>query len=490
MGIINGTEVKLHSRPYMVSVQKNKQHVCGGFLVHESFVMTAAHCIHWGVDLTVVVGGHSLKNQNIGSRMSVKYYHIHPGYDSKTLQNDIALLQLAEGLRKSKFVGLIPLPKKKSDIKHASACSVAGWGATKTNGSANDVLLEADVVIMERKKCRKYWSKLSEGMMCASGKASFCQGDSGGPLVCKGKAEGVVSYNERNNCDKPTRPNVYTRVSAYLPWINGILKSVKNKETLLGMSYFIHQVHSCMFNYAQCLTNKASSGHEIINGKKAEDGSLKYMASVQINGMHSCGGFLIAHNFVLTAAHCDKSGEMTVVLGTHTIKGEVKRHQVQRKIKHKLFKTARTGNDIMLLKILNNGKSGKGEKPIKLPTKDEAAKASTQCLIAGWGLTEGRKKTNDLQVANVTTIDTEECRNEWRDVKVTLPENVICAGGYKTEEGACQGDSGGPLVCNDVAVGIVSFNLRQNCNYPNVPNVFTQISKFLPWIRKHMRANS
>lgn len=46
------------------------------------------------------------------------------------------------------------------------------------------------------------------------------------------------------------------------------------------------------------------------------------------------------------------------------------------------------------------------------------------------------------------------------------------------------------MVCNDVAVGIVSFNYKSNCDYPNVPNVFTYISKFVPWIKKNMKANA
>ncbi len=43
-GIVNGTEARPHSRPYMVSIQKNKTHVCGGFLISDEFVLTAAHC--------------------------------------------------------------------------------------------------------------------------------------------------------------------------------------------------------------------------------------------------------------------------------------------------------------------------------------------------------------------------------------------------------------------------------------------------------------
>ncbi|XP_062412372.1 granzyme B(G,H)-like [Sardina pilchardus] len=229
VGIVNGTVAKKDSRPYMVSVQRNKNHICGGFLVSESFVMTAAHCITWGVDLTVVVGGHDITNQKSGTRIPVKYYHVNPGYIPETFQNDIAILQLAEGAKQSN-VKRISIPEKDKDIKGAEVCSVAGWGATKTNGGENNLLLEADVVIMKKEECKKLWKKyFSEKMLCANGKAGFCQGDSGGTLVCKNKAVGVVSFNERQNCDKPKKPNVYTKISAYLPWIKSILKSVKLK---------------------------------------------------------------------------------------------------------------------------------------------------------------------------------------------------------------------------------------------------------------------
>ncbi|KAJ8383551.1 hypothetical protein AAFF_G00219310 [Aldrovandia affinis] len=197
-GIVNGREAKPHSRPYMVSVQQKNQHICGGFLVSESFVMTAAHCLTWGESLTVLLGVHDMSRRS--DRVEVKLYHIHPGFNADTLDDDIMLLQLKNAVKKSKTVKLIDRPKRDKDEKPKTVCSVAGWGATKTNGTASRRLMEANVTVVDRK------------------------GDSGGPLVCNGTAVGVVSFNTEN-CDKPEAPNVYTQISKYLSWIEYIIGS-------------------------------------------------------------------------------------------------------------------------------------------------------------------------------------------------------------------------------------------------------------------------
>ncbi|XP_007569264.1 kallikrein-13-like [Poecilia formosa] len=116
-----------------------------------------------------------------------------------------------------------------------------------------------------------------------------------------------------------------------------------------------------------------------------------------------------------------------------------------------------------------------------LPTSSNANLKDGQiCSVAGWGKTGTNHFTvDDLRVVNVSILNPQLCREKWGD---PFPSNVICAGGYDTDKGFCQGDSGGPLVCNQVAVGVVSFNNRANCDYPDVPNVYTDISKYLPWI--------
>ncbi|KAL6469332.1 hypothetical protein MHYP_G00228560 [Metynnis hypsauchen] len=229
VGIVNGTETKPHSRPYMVSVQRKGQHICGGFLVSEHFVMTAAHCWNQEEKLTVVLGAHELKSISNADRKEVKFYHVHPMYDSSTLFSDILLLQLKRTAKKSKEINWISIPNKDKDIKAKSVCSVAGWGKQKSKGKPSGHLMEVDVSIKDQKTCQKFWhtNYSVQRMMCAGGHGGFCQGDSGGPLVCKGTAVGIVSFTDVGDCSYPKLPNVYTKISKFLPWIKGIMGSMQ-----------------------------------------------------------------------------------------------------------------------------------------------------------------------------------------------------------------------------------------------------------------------
>ncbi|KAL0151331.1 hypothetical protein M9458_053325 [Cirrhinus mrigala] len=230
VGIVNGKEAKPHSRPYMVSLQKNKKHFCGGFLISDYFVLTAAHCLidRNGI-LTAVVGAHNLKKKNEGSvRIGVKSYHMHPDYNNKTDLNDIMLLRL-EKKKQNKNIKKISIPEQERDITADSVCSVTGWGSLRTNGSASDRLMETKVFIMDNTECKTRWrNKYSVSkMMCTYGSGGSCDGDSGGPLVCGDTAVGVTSFGSRKACNSQELPEVYTKISAYLPWIHSIIAKFK-----------------------------------------------------------------------------------------------------------------------------------------------------------------------------------------------------------------------------------------------------------------------
>uniref|UniRef100_A0A673K3S2 Complement factor D-like n=1 Tax=Sinocyclocheilus rhinocerous TaxID=307959 RepID=A0A673K3S2_9TELE len=229
VGIVNGKQAKPHSRPYMVSIQNNFKHTCGGFLISDEFVMTAAHCWKGYPEiLTVVVGAHDLRKSEISDRVEVKSYIPHPYYTLCSLQNDIMLLRLQEKVKLNNYVKWISLPKE-GDVNGDTLCSVAGWGRLQTNGILSSRLMEANMTTINHAVCQHKWGSkyLASQMICAHGDGGSCKGDSGGPLVCGNTAAGVTSFGSRKLCNSPELPNVYTKISAYLPWIQQIIRNIK-----------------------------------------------------------------------------------------------------------------------------------------------------------------------------------------------------------------------------------------------------------------------
>ncbi|XP_056303797.1 granzyme-like protein 1 isoform X1 [Danio aesculapii] len=228
VGIEDGTEAKPHSRPYMVSLQYYRQHICGGSLISKEFVLTAAHCWDEGDVFTVVTGAHDLRKKPINNSFKVASYIPHPDFNAKTLENDIMLLKLKTKVTLSKNVGLISLPKKGEDVEADTLCSVAGWGDLWRKGPEADRLMEAETVIVNVPECERRWESdyVSSKMICAYGHGGTCSGDSGGPLVCGKTVVGITSFGEPYLCNSRLFPDVYTRISAYLPWIHNITGNV------------------------------------------------------------------------------------------------------------------------------------------------------------------------------------------------------------------------------------------------------------------------
>ncbi|XP_028443781.1 granzyme G-like [Perca flavescens] len=197
--IIGGREAVPHSRPYMVllerSMQDGETRHCGGFLLNEDFVMTAAHC--QASSYTVVLGVHNFRNSNELQRISVEQAFPHKEYNETDFNNDIMLLKLSAKAKLSKNVQPIALAGRGDGSP--KSCIVSGWGRTDENiPYMSVVLMEVNVTLIESKQCP------TNNMYCSKGVTGPGKGDSGGPLVCEdGKAYGVVSHDFRSESGGP-----------------------------------------------------------------------------------------------------------------------------------------------------------------------------------------------------------------------------------------------------------------------------------------------
>ncbi|XP_062287299.1 granzyme B-like [Scomber scombrus] len=248
-------------------------------------------------------------------------------------------------------------------------------------------------------------------------------------------------------------------------------------------------MHACCLVFVfQLLSISAAMESSIVGGRVAKPHSRPYMASLQVHGSHTCGGILIREDFVLTAAHCKKDEQMTVVLGAHNIIKEEKSQQRIKVLKYHPHPTfnGKYDNDIMLLELEKNATLNKYVKPIGLPKKDGKIPANIQCAVAGWGLTgDTRHRSPVLREATEMMQSSFECKNIWGEY--FNADHMICTTFTKKKGGICQGDSGGPLICNTKPQGITAFTFTDDCNDPRYPHVFTKVHTFLPWIKKVMQ---
>eukprot|EP00092_Neocalanus_flemingeri_P020759 GFUD01022494.1.p1 GENE.GFUD01022494.1~~GFUD01022494.1.p1 ORF type:complete len:390 (-),score=71.07 GFUD01022494.1:203-1333(-) len=244
--IVGGTETELNKYPWQVGlvIEGQKNVFCGGSLVSNRWILTAAHCTPKKQvtveNLQAVMGEHDTKSttETEAVRKGISMIVIHPQYNEGTKwNNDFSLLKMESTIDFAKYSHIRPicLPVDNTNDYHDLTATVAGWGTTESGGSTSNKLREVDVMVLSNNDCRDNYkykeSKVTDVMLCANtegGGKDSCQGDSGGPLISSGYGDGftpgenfeligVVSWG--NGCADADFPGVYARVSTQLEWI-------------------------------------------------------------------------------------------------------------------------------------------------------------------------------------------------------------------------------------------------------------------------------
>uniref|UniRef100_A0ACB8EAG4 Chymotrypsinogen B n=1 Tax=Sphaerodactylus townsendi TaxID=933632 RepID=A0ACB8EAG4_9SAUR len=147
--IVNGEEAVPGSWPWQVSLQEQSGwHFCGGSLVSERWVVTAAHC---GVTKSnVVVLGEHDRSSSVEKiqRLAVEQVFTHPDWDSYAISNDIALIKLATPAEITDTVSPVCLTDASDQFQSGDLCATSGWGKTRYNGGSHIRLPGRDVGLL------------------------------------------------------------------------------------------------------------------------------------------------------------------------------------------------------------------------------------------------------------------------------------------------------------------------------------------------------
>lgn len=167
--------------PYQVSIQIKGKHECGGSIISQSFILTAAHCtiITRARDVTVRVG--TDKVQQAGEIFKVKRIKNYPFFNPFNYNNDFALIELTAKISfKTGVKEAIELPAHDDPIEDGTLTLVSGWGDTININEPTDTLRGVVVPTINQQKCREIYSNLSNQMVCAgdliNGGKDSCQG--------------------------------------------------------------------------------------------------------------------------------------------------------------------------------------------------------------------------------------------------------------------------------------------------------------------------
>ncbi|XP_075983210.1 serine protease ea-like isoform X2 [Anticarsia gemmatalis] len=260
--IWGGNRTELYEMPWMVllsySSPRGPKLSCGGTIINERYILTAAHCVSFlGPNLVldgVILGEYDIR-QDPDCQMSdglefcaprvinatVERVTAHPGYAPATLVDDIALVRLSQPIDFTKD-NLKPLclpvnRKLQNEALPGHNGVVAGWGVTE-DGLQSPVLLSVSLPIIGTKECQDAYNgslQIKETQICAGGvkDKDSCGGDSGGPLMYPGTfanygvryiQRGIVSFGSKR-CGIAGFPGVYTNIAYYMDWILDNMRS-------------------------------------------------------------------------------------------------------------------------------------------------------------------------------------------------------------------------------------------------------------------------
>ncbi|CAH0697642.1 unnamed protein product [Spodoptera exigua] len=500
------------------------QWLCGGSVISERFILTAAHCSSTRLLGSIQYAALGLLRRT-DPKENWKIYKIkriinHPEYKPPSKYNDIALLETENEIAFGQDLLPACLHTGADYIRFAEA---SGWGRLGHRQALADTLQVVNLEEFNQAECSNMYRPhrhLSNGydhskQMCYGSRFEVidtCEGDSGGPLQfgstsCYHTVIGVTSYGK--DCGILGSAGMYTRVSYYLPWIEGIVWPEEVEKQCLD--YFHKLPYPCRGKGLVSLQKNWSEPEKCHTTVLKVNLSVAKPIPVAWNFPHQarlgygddlstalwlCEGTVISERFILTSAHCTNGGVFGTIafasVGVYNYKdGPIYRntYTIKKVINHPNYNEPSWYNNIALLETETEITFNSEILPACLAVDDhDKSKAET----AGFQIQGHKKKVfkiSEMQTIFLDETDSQDCNLAYKPTNNMMhgfdPTLQLCYKKQNATQETCKRFSGSPLQidhyrCQYTVIGVTGHTGA--CEKPDVPEIYTKIRHYLPWI--------
>ncbi|XP_052738135.1 transmembrane protease serine 9-like [Bicyclus anynana] len=497
--IVGGYDTTIQDFPYQayLLLQKGSDYYqCGGSIISDSYILTAAHCLSGVSKVFARVG--STDADSGGTQYKSTHFKAHPKYNPGTLDYDVGLIHFSNKINlDGENAKAIQLAESGSSVPPDTTLTVSGWGATSENGDVSPTLMAVQVPTVSTEECNNSYGDITVRMICAGvpeGGKDSCQGDSGGPAVGDGPIQlGIVSFGV--GCARPGYPGVYSNVSALRNWIRK--NSGQEKILSLELGSWRSWLESCLpptvpsdyenveSSVPDNSTKRFHDDHYIVGGYNVTIQEFPYQAYLLLKKgrqYYQCGGSIISNRYILTAAHClTRVSKVIARVGSSEADSGGTQYTSREFKIHPRYDRSTFDYDVGYVRFENIFIDEVNTAIVTLAESGTRVRPGTYLTVTGWGATEEDGDTSEnLMAVQVPVVSNARCRQSYD----TITSRMICAGDEEGGRDSCGGDSGGPGVTDDrVQRAIVSNGI--GCARPGIPGVYTNVASVREWIRRN-----